>query len=79
MATNQSANNASGFGALPAGYCYYDGSGYYYGSGSDAVFWSATEGASEHAYYRSLGYGNATLTRHSYPKDDGYSVRCLCD
>ena len=72
----QSSNNATGFGALPAG--YYDGNGYG-GSGNGARFWSSTEASSGLAWGRLLSYGYAYVRRNSEYKDIGYSVRCLRD
>lgn len=76
VGNNQSTNNATGFGALPAGYHRYNGYDYF---GHYAYFWSATEASSGYAWYRRLGYGFAHVNRYSYGKDDGYSVRCLRD
>ena len=73
---DQSTNNATGFSALPAGY-YHDGT--YYNFGYYAYFWSATEGSSSGAYYRSLNCGRASVYRDRYAKDGGLSVRCLRD
>ncbi|MBR4488830.1 MAG: fibrobacter succinogenes major paralogous domain-containing protein [Bacteroidales bacterium] len=70
-----SNNNATGFGAFPAG--YYAGS---YGSfGTYAYFWSATEGSSGYAYYRSLLNYYAYVSRYYYGKNHGFSVRCVRD
>ena len=72
------ANNASGFGAVPAGYC--NGSSFY-NAGGNAYFWSATQNASvpDYAYYRTLGYYGAYVGRYDNLKDGGFSVRCLRD
>ena len=70
------ANNATGFGALPAG-GYYNN--VYLYSGDIAHFWSATEGASGKAWCRYLDYDYATLDRSSVNKGYRYSVRCLRD
>ena len=61
---------------MPAGYYY--GSGYFY-SGYYAYFWSATEASSGSAWLRYLYYAYAGVTRNSYAKSYGYSVRCLRD
>ena len=68
-----SANNATGFSALPAGYY----GGYYGGFGSYAGFWSATEGDGSYAYGRNLYYEGAGVGRGSYSKYYGFSVRCV--
>ena len=70
------ANNASGFSAVPAGYCY--GSSFY-AAGVDAFFWSATQYYSNGAYNRYLANNHADVIRNGYDKDNGYSVRCLRD
>ncbi|MBQ7489944.1 MAG: T9SS type A sorting domain-containing protein [Bacteroidales bacterium] len=70
-----SSNNATGFGALPAGY--------YYGSYNHLVyaadFWSSTENNSANAYNRNLYYNNAYVGRNSSLKYLAFSVRCLRD
>ncbi len=53
MGNNQSTNNATGFGALPAGYY---GNGGYGEFGESAFFWSATEASSGYAWFRGLYY-----------------------
>ncbi len=70
-----SQNNSTGFSALPAG--VYDGT--YYGFGSYAYFWSATEGDSSSAWRRNLYYDTAGVYRGYTNKRYGYSVRCLRD
>ena len=63
-----------GFSALPAG--SYDGSFYYLGS--YANFWTATEGNSSSAYYRSFDTG-ASMDSYSNSKNFQYSVRLVKD
>ncbi len=70
-----SGNNATGFGALPAGY-YYGG---YLNLGNFVYFWSATESDSSYAYLRGLGRDYAGVGRNNGHYYDGFSVRCLCD
>lgn len=72
---NQSANNATGFSALPAGGYY----GYYYSFDIDAIFWSATEFSSDNAYVRDLYYYYAGVYRRNSNKTNGFSVRCVRD
>ena len=76
VGNDQSANNATCFGALPAG--AYNSSGYG-DSGRYACFWSATESSSSNAYYRSLYYDYSTVSRNDTNKSLGLSVRCLRD
>ena len=68
-------NNKTGFGALPAG--LYFNHGYYVSGNNAAVFWSATEASSGNAWCRGLTYNTADVSRSSYTKTNGYSVRCL--
>jgi len=70
-----SANNATGFGAVPAG-AYY---GSYEGFGDYAILWSATEGGGTNARLLSLYYNDVGVGRGSGPKSNGFSVRCLRD
>ena len=70
-----SNNNATGFGALPAGYYY----GYYGEFGSYVGFWSATELDGSYAYGRYLGCSRAGVSRYGSANTTGFSVRCLRD
>ena len=71
-----STNNATGFGALPAGGF---GSSLNGPSGSSRTyFWSATMGGSG-AWARYLGSNDAALGRKSYYTASWFSVRCLRD
>lgn len=70
------SNNATGFGAVPAG--THNGSSFNY-SGYDADFWSSTEYGSSTAYSRTLNYNYATVGSGYGYKYCGYSVRCLRD
>ena len=71
-------NNATGFSAVPAGYCY--GSSF---DGADihADFWSSSqyESGSNGAYYRYLYCGSTYVSWGTTDKFDGFSVRCLRD
>lgn len=69
--------DAYGFSALPAGYRYR--SGYFKYDGSDAVFWSATEYGSYHAYNMFLLNYIEYAYLSDYEKYYGFSVRCLRD
>ena len=69
--------DAYGFSALPAGYRYR--SGYFKYDGNDAVFWSATEYGSYHAYNMFLLYYIEYAYLSDYEKYYGFSVRCLKD
>ena len=69
--------DAFGFSALPAGGRYYGG--YFKYDGSDAVFWSATEYGSYHAYNMFLLYYIEYAYLSDYEKYYGFSVRCVKD
>jgi len=70
------ANNATGFSAVPAGDC--NGSSF---NRADiyANFWSSTQDVSFSAWYRALYYGGAYVFRYYGGKNYGFSVRCLRD
>jgi uncharacterized protein (TIGR02145 family) len=70
------ANNASGFGAVPAGFCC--GSSFDY-AGFGTYFWSATQNSGYDAYYRDVYYINPYVNRYNGGKNYGFSVRCLRD
>ncbi len=70
-----SSNNATGFGAMPAG--DYDDSYNFFGF--YAYYWSATELDSSSAYNRYLYYDLAYVYRNNFNKRYGFSVRCVRD
>lgn len=72
-----SANNATGFSAVPTG--YFHGSFSYVGN--YAFFWTATENESNNrnAYTRLLSHQAAVVGRNTSGKDYGRPVRCLWD
>ncbi len=72
------ATNESGFSALPSGIRGYTGSTFTF-LGYSALFWSSTEYGSDLAWLRALNYGHSKVYRHSYSKQQGYSVRCVKD
>ena len=76
VGNDPTSNNASGFSAVPAGFCY--GSSFYR-AGDYANFWSSTEDASYNAWNRSLDYSSASVYSYGYSKSYGRSVRCLRD
>ncbi|MCQ2270439.1 MAG: hypothetical protein MJZ52_04340 [Bacteroidales bacterium] len=71
---NSTTLNKTGFSAVPAGSCV-DGSFNFFGT--NAYFWSATQGDDGYAWCRSLGSGNIYVFRRNGDKDTGFSVRCL--
>jgi len=76
VGNNPSSNNATGFGALPAGY-YHVNYGYF---GYAVHFWSALENDSNNAWYRYLHNYYAVVFRcDNCGKDRGFSVRCVRD
>jgi len=77
VGNNPSANNATGFSALPVG--LYEGQ-YYDNFSAGAYFWSATDYSGGFAYGRSLYYDNASVNRsNNFSKYYGCSVRCVRD
>ena len=76
VGNDPSGNNATGFSAVPAGYC--NGSSFY-NAGSSAIFWSSTQYGSYYAWSRDLYYNRANVDRCNDSKDYGFSVRCLRD
>ncbi len=70
-----SANNATGFSALPVG-GYYDGSS---GYGAHAVFWSDTQSDGYYAYYRAFSHCSTSIDEDYTLKSRGFSVRCIKD
>jgi uncharacterized protein (TIGR02145 family) len=78
VGNNLSANNSTGFSALPGGIRYYS-SGTFDHLGRYGIWWSSTEYDGSKAWERSLYYYSATFYRGIGNKNFGYSVRCLRD
>ena len=80
VGNDPSLNNATGFSAVPAGYC--DASSFEIetaGAGLSAYFWSSTEYSMIYPWIRGLDYNYADVVRHESLTGYGYSVRCLRD
>lgn len=65
-----------GFSALPAGERF---NGFNNMGGYNGYWWTCTEKDSLNAWYRSLIYSFAEVSRDIHPKKMGFSVRCLKD
>ncbi len=74
---NDGATNESGFSALPGGLRDY--TGHCTNIAYHAYFWTTTSTDSVNALYRSLNYYDAEVSRDSYDKGAGMSVRCVRD
>ena len=70
-----SANNATDFSALPAG--YYDAN--YANFGNNTGLWSSTQYDASYARIRSLEYNSAEVGNINGHKSVGFSVRCIRD
>ena len=75
---NTGATNESGFSALPGGY-RRNFNGNYSNLGDYASFWSSSKYDSEHALFRHLSYNYSAISRYSFNKLNGFSVRCVRD
>ena len=78
-----SANNATGFSALPAGFRYYGSNSGFGGLTTMADFWSSTSSGSD-AYRCFFKYNSQTVLCKSnedvlYDQRYGFSVRCVQD
>jgi uncharacterized protein (TIGR02145 family) len=74
---NEGATNSSGFSALPGGYRIKDGS--FNNLSNSAVFWRATEVNANNAWSSRLEHNSDDVSRISYEKQLGASIRCLKD
>ena len=72
---SETANNATGFSAVPAGLGYLE----FEQAGYCAFFWSATQNRSRYAYGYALTYHHAYVSEGDLynGKGEGRSVRCL--
>lgn len=74
---NTDATNETGFTALPGGYRGFNGA--FIGVGSIGYWWSSTEYGATSAWYRSMYFYFADVSRSYYNKEYGFSVRCVRD
>ena len=82
---NGNGTNSSGFSALPAG--IRSGQGLFSDVGKATYFWSTTEyiNITTYAFNRTLGFNHSGVGWfhdnhfYGYPKDYGFSVRCVKD
>ena|SRR5665811_1646147 len=74
---NGNGTDDYGFSGLMGSYRY--SSGNFANIGYSGYWWSATEGATDYAWYRLLYYNDTSIYRGRYYKDYGFSVRCVRD
>jgi uncharacterized protein (TIGR02145 family) len=77
ISPNTGATNESGFSALPGGYRIKNGS--FSNLSNSAAFWRATEVDANSAWFSRLDYNSDDVSRISYEKQHGASIRCLKD
>ena len=78
VGNNLSANNSTGFSALPGGY-RIDSDGSFTNLGGSGYWWSSTELDGSNARDRALSFDNAIVYSFNSHKRHGFSVRCLRD
>lgn len=71
-------SNQGGFTALPAGF-RDETSGRFIEIGSCTVFWTSDERDDKRAWYRYIKGQFPLIYRYHYPKDGGFSIRCVKD
>lgn len=73
---DQNANfGETAFTALPGGYRYDNGA--FSNVGSQGFWWSATERSAMDVWIHYIGYYHNDVLRSNYPKEVGFSVRCV--
>jgi len=72
---NLSTNNSSGFSANPAGIRWDTGE--FNGKGFESLWWCSWSDLEGWAYIRGLDYHHYNLIEMEYPKNGGFSVRCV--
>ena len=78
MGNDLTANNATGFSAVPAGRCGGSPFEFHY-AGYNAHFWSSEQKNNGYAYFRGLYFDHAVVSSDNNRKYNGFSVRCLRD
>ncbi|MDZ7739335.1 MAG: fibrobacter succinogenes major paralogous domain-containing protein [Bacteroidales bacterium] len=71
----QTANNSSGFNAMPGGMRTL--TGLFMFAGGDAFYWTATESDTTQAWNRLIDFDLNFVQGNAEPKNYGYSVRCV--
>jgi len=74
---NVSADNSTGFSALPAGNRY--GSGPFFDIGANGFWWTSTASTANEAWFRDLFNKFGLIERNAYDKRTGFSMRCVKD
>ena len=74
---DQASNNSSGFDARPGG--YRTASGTFSSIGSWVHWWTGTEHSNTHAWYRYFINVSESVSKNPFPKNAGFSVRCVRD
>lgn len=69
--------NSTGFTGLPAGNRIGE-NGSFGNSGSNAYWWSTTQ-YDDYIWVRALFYGSNHIIKEKYPKNYGFSIRCVMD
>lgn len=77
LSPNVSADNSSGFTALPAGIRDYNANFVWYET--SATFWSSSDNGDEDSFYYTLDHGMSEIVSDVYSKNAGFSVRCVKD
>jgi len=72
---NNGATNSSGFSGLPAG--YRNDTGQFWNIGMGGLWWTKNESSETMAWVRYLSYYYSTVSRTTFGKSYGYSVRCV--
>jgi uncharacterized protein (TIGR02145 family) len=77
-APNTGATNDAGFTALPGG-SRGGGDGVFHDLRAFGYLWSSTKTSSAWAYARRLDFNSISVTRNTYLRQGGFSVRCIKD
>jgi uncharacterized protein (TIGR02145 family) len=71
-------NDATGFGAVPAGYRNIDGT-MFYGRGNGVAYWNSSVGNSRNAWNQEFSSNYTQVARYLGGRSFGFSVRCVKD
>jgi uncharacterized protein (TIGR02145 family) len=74
---DQTANNSSGFTAVPGGYRLPDGT--FDNIGNACKWWTSTLFGVSPSYARTMSYDDSNVVRSGYLRSVGFSIRCLKD
>ena len=75
---NWNGTNESGLSVVPGGFRAFNW-GTDYDIENNSFLWTSSDANIDNSYGRSFSLDDSTIARNTYPKNNGFSVRCIAD